>query len=78
MLAPLLRDVKETRARNLVRQEMAMTRRRRAASMPRAEQARGLRYSRFRLVSWGVALVACLLIWWAVMRGTIALIAMIH
>ena len=78
MLAPLSRVIKETAAQDLVRQKMAMTRHRRAASMPQADQARGLRYSWFRLVSWGIALVACLLIWWAIVRGTIALIAMIH
>lgn len=76
MLAPLLKDVKETTARDFVRQKMAMTRHWRAASMPQADQVRGLRYSWFRLVSWSVALAACLLIWWAVVKTSIALLAM--
>jgi hypothetical protein len=76
MLAPLLRDIKETAARDFVQQKMAMTRHQRVASMPQADQARGLRYSWFRLVSWSAALAACLLIWWAVVKTSIALLVM--
>ena len=76
MLAPLLRDVKETANRDFVRQKMARTRRPPAASMPQVDQARGLRYSWFRLVSWSIAFAACLLIWWAVVKTSIALLAM--
>ena len=78
MLAPLLRVIKEATPHEFVRHEVTMTCRQ-AALIPRADQDDDLRFSRFRLVlSWGVALAACLLIWWAVVRGIIALIAVIR
>lgn len=78
MLAPLLKDNKETAPHYVVRHEVTMACRR-AAFIPRADQSDDLRFSRFHLVlSWGVALAASLLIWWAVVRGIIALIAVIR
>ena len=78
MLAPLLKVSKETASHDSVPHEVTMTCRR-AAFIPRADQGDDLRFSRFRLVlSWGVALAFCLLIWWAVVRGIIALIAVIR
>lgn len=76
MLAPLLKDIKETAPHDVVRHEVIMTCRR-AAFISQADQGDDLRYSRLRFVSWGIALVACLLVWWAVVKETLALIAMI-
>jgi hypothetical protein len=50
------------------------------AFIPQADQGNDdLYFSRFRLVlSWSIALAVSLLIWWAVVRGIIALIAVIR
>lgn len=78
MLAPLLRVVKETAPHDSIPHEVTMTCGR-AAFIPGEDQDGDLRFSRSRLIlSWGVTLVACLLIWWAVVRGIIALIAVIR
>jgi hypothetical protein len=78
MLAPLFKDNNETAPYDVVRHEVTLTCRR-AAFIPQADQGDDLRFSRFRLVlSWSIALAVSLLIWWAVVRGIIALIAVIR
>ena len=78
MLVHLLIVSKETTPHDSIRHEVTMTCRQ-AAFIPWADQGDDLRFSRFRLVlSWGVALAFCLLVWWAVVRGIIALSTVIR